>query len=120
MKLEELAGHYVEKYDSIAAVIGYGSRVSGRPVESDDIKVKSHFDLWLVVNDYEEFYGSNMKDRRNLFATLFNPFDEKRAHAFLNRINPNFYEERFDDVKVKYGVVSVDDFVRLCQPNARM
>jgi predicted nucleotidyltransferase len=120
MELSELAQHYAKKYSSVAAVIGYGSRVCGKPNESDDIRLRSHFDLWLVVGSYEEFYGSDMKDRRNLLTLLFNPFDEARAHAFLNRINPNFYEERFDDVKVKYGVVSADDFVRLCQPDARM
>lgn len=113
-EFQAIAEHYASRYESIAAVIAYGSRVHGKPTSD------SHYDCWLVVRDYKEFYSSNMKDRRNLFATLFNPFDEARAHTFLNRINPNFYQERLDGVKVKYGVVSVDDFLRLCKPDARM
>ena len=110
MKLEELARHYVEKYDPILGVIGYGSRVCGKPTKG------SHYDFWFIVDDYKEFYSSNMKDRRNFFASLFNPFDEARAHVFLNKFNPNFYEERFNGIRVKYGVVSLKDFEKFCQP----
>jgi len=108
MKLEEMAEHYVEKYDSIKAVIAYGSRVCGVP------DATSHFDFWFIVEDYNEFYGSNMRDRRSLVNLCW--FDEKQAHVVLNEVNPSFYQEEFEGIMVKYGVVSLADFVRYCQP----
>lgn len=109
-EFQSIAGYYAKKHPSILAIIAYGSKLFA------EATADSHYDFWFIIKDYNSFYRKNLREHRTLVATLLFPFSEKDVHIFLNKLNPNFYQQQLGGKHIKYGVINIDDFVELCKP----
>jgi len=89
----------------IVALMAYGSRVCGHA------RTGSAFDFWLIVDDIEKFHHDNAEFYRSEINVPSTP--EKQIA--LNRVGPNFYALKPDDVEIKFAVVGETDFVALCR-----
>lgn len=104
-EFRKISDHYVKNNPSILCTIAYGSQIYGKPTAD------SHFDFWFVIDKYRKFHIKRKKDYKNYKYSLLR---RPAAHMTLNKINPNFYQDSLDNKEVKYGVVTLRDFIKGC------
>lgn len=104
-EFKEISDHYIKNNPSILCTIAYGSKLYGKPTKD------SHFDFWFIIEKYRKFHIRRKKEYRDYKYSLLR---RPTTHIALNKINPNFYQDSFENKEVKYGVITLNGFIKGC------